>query len=56
LRSGDLLLAMDKQPLGSPAGVLWQSARGLRDSVVLLVRNRSGERVITVKLAARPEE
>ena len=57
LRSGDLLLAMDKQPLGSRQAFSDSlRARPAGDSVVLLVRNRSGERIITVKLATRPEE
>jgi len=57
LRSGDLLLAMDRQPLQSRAAFSDNlSSRPAGDSVVLVVKNRSGERIVTVKLATRPEE
>lgn len=57
LRSGDVLVSMDKQPLESRQAFSDNlRARPAGDSVVLLVKNRSGERIITVKLATRPEE
>ena len=57
LRSGDLLLAMDRQPLQSRAAFSDNlRSRPAGDSVVLVVKNRSGERIVTVKLATRPEE
>lgn len=57
LRSGDTLVSVDKKALDTQSqftAVIRSRAAG--DSVVLLVRNRSGERIVTVKLIQRPSE
>ena len=57
LRSGDTLVSLDKRPVKTQSQFSAAiRARTVGDSVVLLVRNRSGERIVTVKLTPRPEE
>jgi len=57
LRSGDALVALDRRPVRTQSQFSAAiRSRAAGDSVVLLVRNRSGERTLTIKLATRPEE
>lgn len=57
LRAGDTLLSLDKRAMATQSQFSAAiRARAAGDSVVLLVRNRSGERIVTVKLAQRPDE
>ena len=57
LRSGDHLVSIDRNKLASSeefSNAVKTRAAG--DSVVLVVRNRAGERIVTVKLSQQPEE
>lgn len=57
LRSGDTLVSVDKRTVTSQSQFSAAiSSRAAGDSVVILVRNRSGDRIVTVKLAQRPDE
>ena len=57
LRSGDTLVSLDRRPVKTQSQFSAAiRARPSGDSVVLLVRNRSGDRIVTIKLATRPEE
>jgi serine protease Do len=55
LRSGDKLVSIDRNPLKSAeefSNVVKTRAAG--DSVVLVVRNKAGDRIVTVKLTQQP--
>ncbi len=57
MRSGDTIVSFDGKPLHDRA--LFSTlvnARAAGDAVVLVVRNRSGERILTLKLAQRPSD
>lgn len=57
LRSGDTLVSLDRRPVKTQSQFSAAiRARPAGDSVVLLVRNRSGDRIVTIKLTPRPEE
>lgn len=57
LRSGDVLLSFNSLPVRSqPEFSTAVRARSAGETIVLQVRNRSGQRTVTVKLSQRPEE
>lgn len=57
LRSGDHLVLLDGQKLANERAFSDAlSARAAGDMVVLTVRNRSGERLLTIRLGHRPKE
>ena len=57
MRSGDKLVSFDGKPLRDrPHFSAMVNARAAGDPVVLVVRNRSGEKILTMKLAQRPPD
>ncbi len=57
MRSGDTIVSFDGKPLRDrPLFSAMVNARAAGDPVVLVVRNRSGERIITMKLGQRPPD
>ena len=57
MRSGDTVVSFDGRPLRDrPNFSAMVNARAAGDPVVLVVRNRSGERILTMKLAPRPPD
>jgi serine protease Do len=57
MRSGDTVVSFDGRPLHDrPNFSAMVNARAAGDPVVLVVRNRSGERILTMKLAPRPPD
>lgn len=57
LRSGDTVVSFDGRLLRDrPNFSAMVNARAAGDPVVLVVRNRSGERILTMKLAPRPPD
>ena len=57
LRSGDRLVSFDRQPLNSAEEFSNHvKSRAAGDSIVLVVRNKSGDRIVTLKLGQQPSE
>lgn len=57
LRTGDQLVSLDGQRTSTEADFSTRlAARASGDTIVLTVRNRSGERILTIRLGQRPRE
>jgi serine protease Do len=57
MRSGDAIISFDGKPLRDrPHFSAMVSSRAAGDPVVLVVRNRAGDRILTMKLAQRPPD
>ncbi len=57
LRAGDTIVTVDGKPLATQADFAAAiSSRAAGDPLVMVLRNRSGERIMTIKLGHRPKE
>jgi len=56
IRAGDTLISIDNRPVSSKSQFSTAvQSRAEGDSVVLVIRNRAGNRIVTVKLGKRPK-